>query len=67
MKYQITYECRVDGRVFQDDFEFQSVENKVPNTFDPNVIEIAMKYSAKFHRQDMAGLKILKITPMESK
>ncbi len=62
MKYQVSYRCRTDGKVFDSEFEVES--QSVPTNTESDVIELALSDSIKFHKSGAGGIEIISITPL---
>ena len=59
MKYLISYQCNDNGKAFESQFEFEA--DQQPNLLDANLINAALKHSARFAHSGMFGLVITKI------
>lgn len=61
MKFMITYECRNNGGSSSAHFYFES--EQVPTNTDISLLEAALRDSARFHADGIAGISITSISP----
>ena len=62
MKYRVSYLCRVDGKVYESEFEIES--QSAPSSTDNAVIEQARKDSIRYYKSGLAGIEIVSINPL---
>lgn len=61
MKYIISYECRIDGKIFNGTVGIES--EFLPSNHDNEVLNLVGKDSVQFYNSGTAGIKVLNITP----
>jgi hypothetical protein len=62
MKYRVSYLCRVDGKIYEAEFEIES--SSVPSITENSVIEQARKDSIRYYKSGSAGIEIVSINPL---
>lgn len=61
MKYIISYECRIDGKIFNGTVEIES--KSLPLNHDDEVLKLVEKDSVQFYKSGTAGIQVVSITP----
>lgn len=62
MRYQVTYKCLTDNKIFESQFELDAKPDRQRPSSD--VIAFAMKDSISFCKSGLAGIKITSVIPL---